>query len=590
MKKSLIKNFIVLILLVGTILSCKNEISSDTTVKPIGKHLTDQDDQPKRPNNFQPFKYRYSIVDLHDKFSEDVMARAKEDVKALVDLNTSGIYKPTLESLAKHPMPEWFEDAKLGIFLDWGPWSAAGYAPKKGAEASTGGSYPDWYEFLMDYLYKEYHDEVFGADFRRDDLLPMLTGTNFDAEEYVKLSLDAGAKYLVPFSKHHGGWTMWESSYTKRNAVEMGPMRDIYKELAEASKRNNLKLGFYFSVSEWEYPVIVDQPVTQWAPVKNIAIFQDDLGQIPRGKPLTTYFPAVHDRMISGKIPVRDYFSDYMIPSFKEAVDRFDPDLVWYDGGWGSPVSVSRAAEMSAYFYNQANGRKDVAINNRAGSTMTESELKLFMEFMKNGEQEKAMQLYLSSARLGDYGTPEYTIGEVDITKKWEVCRSISPAFGYNWQDDEESSQTNEELIKMFIKIVAENGNLLLVVNPDGSGKLSDLQKNRLKELGEWLKVNGEGIYSTRPWVRQQDGDLFYTKSKDGKYVYVHTITWPGSKLDIMDITPITNSNIMLMGFENNLTWSKNGSGISISIPEDLQRNENRPSKYSWVFKVQVSQ
>ena len=156
----------------------------------------------------------------------------------------------------------------------------------------------------MDYRYKGYHDKTFGTDFRRDDLLPLLTGVNLNADEYINLAVEAGARYYVPFAKHHGGWTMWESSYTKRNAVEMGPKRDIYKELANAAKSRGMKLGLYFSVSEWEYPVIVDQPLSQWDPIKNLAVFQDQLGQIPRATPLISFFPETMDRMISGKIPV----------------------------------------------------------------------------------------------------------------------------------------------------------------------------------------------------------------------------------------------------------------------------------------------
>ncbi|MCA6380964.1 MAG: alpha-L-fucosidase [Cytophagales bacterium] len=545
-------------------------------------------EQPKRPVNFQPFRYKYTIEELRDKFSAEMMKKAAEEVKKIEEVNGKGAYKPTVESLAKHAIPEWFQDAKLGIFLDWGPWSSAGYAPKKGAEASTGGSYPDWYEFLMDYRYKGYHDKTFGTDFRRDDLLPMLTGANLNADEYMNLAVEAGAKYYVPFSKHHAGWTMWESSYTKRNAVEMGPKRDIYKELAAAAKARGMKLGFYFSVSEWEYPVIVDRPLSQWDPTKDLAIFQDQLGQIPRATPLVSYFPEIYDRMVSGKIPVRNYFSDYMMPSFKEAVDKFDPDLVWYDGGWGSPVSVSRAAELSAYFYNQATGRKDVVINNRAGTTLSEAELAQVGELMKKGEMEKAMKIYLSSTQLGDYGTPEFTIGEVDITKKWEVCRSISPAFGYNWQDDDQSSLSSADLVKMFVKIVAENGNLLLVVSPDGSGKLPEVQRSRLVELGAWLKMNGEGIYGTRPWSSTKDGDTYFTKSKEGKYVYVHSTVWPGKTLSIKNIAPIAGTKVTMLGAKSSLKWTQTGKDVQISIPDNLQTESNRPGKYAWVFKVQV--
>ena len=103
-----------------------------------------------------------------------------------------------------------------------------------------------------------------GPDFRRDDFLPLLTGAQFDAEEYAALAEEAGARYVVPFCRHHGGWTMWESNYTKRNAVEMGPGRDIYRELANACRSHDLKLGLYFSIAEWEYPVILDRPINGW--------------------------------------------------------------------------------------------------------------------------------------------------------------------------------------------------------------------------------------------------------------------------------------------------------------------------------------
>ncbi|MGQ9621476.1 MAG: alpha-L-fucosidase, partial [Bacteroidales bacterium] len=359
--KSLIKLFIMSVFILT--LGCKDQISSDKVL------------QPKRPKDFKPFHYKYTTQQLYEQFSQDIIRRAAEDVKKLVEVNEKGIYKPTAESLGKHSVPEWFKDAKLGIFIDWGPWSVAGYAPPRDPNVGTGGSYPDWYEFLMDYSYKEYHDSVWGCDFRRDDFLPLLTGENFDAEEYIKLAIEAGAKYIVPFARHHGGWAMWESKYTFRNAMEMGPKRDIYKEISEAARKRDVKLGLYFSIAEWEYPVIVDKRISQWDPTEHLAIFQDAMALIPRPTPYASYFPAIHDRMISGKIPVRNYYSDYMMPLFKEAVDKFDPDIIWYDGGWGTPVTVSRAAELSAYFYNQAEGRKEVVINNRAGSMFSAKDM-----------------------------------------------------------------------------------------------------------------------------------------------------------------------------------------------------------------------
>jgi len=184
---------------------------------------------------------------------------------------------------------------------------------------------------------------------------------------------------------------------------------------------------------------------------------------------------------------------------------------------------------------------------------------------------------------------PEYNFDATAAsTDKWEVCRSISPAFGYNWQDSEENSQTSEELIKMFIGIVAGNGNLLLLIGPDGSGKLPEVQRNRLLDLGEWLSVNGEGIYATRPWSTFKDGDMFFTQSKNGDYVYVHCLAWPGETLKVAGISPVAGSELLMLGVNNSLQWTENVDGIEISIPEDLQDENNRPCKYAWVIKAKV--
>lgn len=545
-------------------------------------------EKPSRPENFKPFFFKYNTVQLYEQFSEDLMQRAAKDVAEMKSVNDKGNFKPEIESLNKHEMPEWFEDAKLGLFLDWGPWSVPGYAPPRDPELGTGGSYPDWYEFLMNYTYKHYHDSVWGEDFRRDDFLPLLHGKNFDAEEYVQMAEDIGAKYIVPFSRHHAGWTMWDSDITFRNAVEMGPGRDIYKEIAEAAREKDLKLGFYFSIAEWEYPVIVENRLSQWDPYENLAIFQDGMALLPRPAPYSSYFPAKHDRMISGKIPVKNYWTDYMMPLFKEGVDKFDPDLVWFDGGWGTPATQNKSPEMTAYFYNQAEGRKEVVVNNRAGAYLEEDDLRKIEELMKSGQHEKMLEVFGNAPQIGDYTTPEYQIREGETESKWEICRSISPAFGYNYTDNDENSLSSAELIKLLVETVATNGNLLLVINPDGSGKLSEVQRSRLKNLGNWMKVNQEGIHATRPWTVNEYEGSYFTKSKDDDHLYVHRLGSGGSSLTIPDLKISSKNDITILGTKEKLEWKQDRDNIVVMIPEKYQQAEGWPNEFGFTLKVEM--
>ena len=174
----------------------------------------------------------------------------------------------------------------------------------------------------------------------------------------------------------------------------------------------------------------------------------------------------------------------------------YDPDIIWYDGDMSS-ISAEQlnTYEIASYFYNKAEGGKEVAINDRYGT------------------QDKK---WLRSIR-GDFFTNEYGDMEKEAKKTthaWEACWG-SQSFGYNWQDTDENVISSKEFIDKFVDIVAHGGNLLLIVNLDGQGALPKNQENRLRDIGKWLKVNREGIYPTRPVTRQIDGKVAYTRSKD---------------------------------------------------------------------------
>ncbi|UCE07387.1 MAG: alpha-L-fucosidase, partial [bacterium] len=427
--------------------------------------LYSQNVQQKRPENYKPFRYKYTVEKLQQKFSKKMIQQAKIDNAKMNEVNTKGKYQPYLDSLDHHPTPEWYNDAKLGIFLDWGPYSIAGYAEKGWNRAR----YPDWYLSNMYRNYAEYHQRTWGADFHRDDFITLFNAADFDAEFVVKLAKTAGAKYLVPFSKHHDGFCLWDSKYTQRDVVDMSPGKDIAREIISACERMGLKHGFYFSVEEYEYPLIDENGqlhVRLWA--RDMA--PDNSVLVEKGNEFYMDFKSeFHNHIISGKIPVKDFITEYIVPQAKDYFDNYDPDILWFDGEWQRSAEYYRTPDIVAYFYNQAAGRKEVVANDRMGKE--------------------------TRRRHGDFYTSETDEVVNALDFPWEENRSMSESYGYNWADSLSNYLSANELIEMFIRIVAKGGNLNLIVNPDGAGKINRFQVNLLKELGSWLNINSEAIY-----------------------------------------------------------------------------------------------
>jgi len=467
------------------------------------KNKTDQISQPE----FQPYKYKYSVEQLQEKFSSSMIAEAKMDMAELEDVNSKGKYQASLESIDQHRAPEWFVDAKLCIFYDWGPYSIAGYGIKEWNRAR----YPDWYLAHMYSMNIDYHKETWGDDFHRDDFIPLFTADNFNAKEIVEMVKMSGAKYIVPFYKHHDGYCLWDSKYTQRDVVDMMPGRDLTAELVEECKKAGIYYGFYFSVEDYEYPMIDENNelyLRYWQtkhdfPAGNAK--KEEGSDVIKGK----FISEIHNRLVSGKVPVTDFFEEYMLPQAKEFIDKYDPDLLWFDGEWHHSADFYKTPELVAYFYNKADGRKEVGTNDRMGKD--------------------------TRKRHGDFYTSETDVVVEKMEHPWEENRSMSESYGYNQTDSLENYLSADELIQMFVRIVAKGGNLNLMVNPDGSGKVNSLQINLLKELGDWLKINGEAIYGTRPFETLCDNTqlgqpIWYTMSKDSTYAYAIIFDWPKSE------------------------------------------------------------
>ncbi|MBK3639901.1 alpha-L-fucosidase [Streptomyces sp. MBT33] len=436
-------------------------------------------------------------------------------------------YLPTEASLSGHQAPYWFQDAKFGIFIHWGVYSVPAWSP-------VGKQYAEWYWNHMqdpaNAVYA-YHRQTYGEDFAYDDFIPRFTAEKFDPRAWVELFRDAGAQYHVLTSKHHEGFALWDTKVSDRNAVKMGPGRDLVKELFDASRRYapELHRGLYFSMPEWFNP---DNP---W------------MGHAPRNP--YTHQPVPYTGYTAGK----DFVRDYQAPQMLELIHGYDPELIWCDIG-GANDSLHVLAE----YFNHAKNRArpiDVTVDDRSGIA------------------------------FHDFTTPEYTTYENTVVAKWESSRGLDPfSYGYNQATPDDAYMTAEEVVRSLVDIVSKNGNFLLDIGPRADGTIPEIMQTRLRETGRWLRTNGEAIYDTTYWSRmaQLGDDLRFTVRPDDAF-YIHSLAEPGAKLRVEAPVPVRGGDkITLLGHDRPLSWTTSKGALLIDVPEAARR----AGRYVWVFKV----
>ncbi|MEZ0089779.1 alpha-L-fucosidase [Streptacidiphilus sp. EB129] len=437
-------------------------------------------------------------------------------------------YQPTDSSLAAHQAPYWFDDAKFGIFIHWGVYSVPAWGP-------VGKEYAEWYWDHMqdpnDPTYA-YHAQTYGQSFNYDDFIPRFTAEKFQPTSWVRLFEDAGAEYFVLTSKHHEGFALWDSKVSDRNAVKLGPHRDLVKDLFDASRTHTpgLHNGLYYSLPEWFNP---DNP---W------------MGHAPRNP--YTLAPVPYTGYQSG----RDYVKDYQTKQVLELVEGYDPDIIWYDIG-----GANDTRDVLAEYFNRAKNRprpKDVTVDNRGGIP------------------------------AHDFTTPEYTTYPNTVVAKWEASRGLDPfSYGYNSATPDSQYMTGEQVVQTLVDIVSKNGNFLLDIGPKADGTIPAIMQRVLLDTGAWLRVNGEAVYGTTYWSRMaQLGELRFTV-KQNEAFYIHSFAQPGDTLVVQAPVPIRPSDrITLLGYHGRpLNWSIDTSGsLVIEVPRAAQRS----GLYDWVFKI----
>jgi len=414
---------------------------------------------------------------------------------------------------------QWWKEAKFGMFLHWGLYSVA-------AGDWKGKPYRGSEHFML-------YERIPLREYAK--LAESLNPTRFDAEFWARQARDAGMKYLVVTTKHHDGFAMYNSPSSPYNIVKATPFgRDPIRELADACKKYDLKLGLYYSLGrDWEDP---DVP-THW-PTKG-------------GRSNLIDFPDEDAKDFSR------YFERKVKPQIRELLTQYGPvGLLWFD----TPELISKAQsqELKAMIHSL---QPDCIINNRIGND------------------------------LGDYYVSEQQIAADKEAKLWEACITMSGQWSYSKYDH--AWKSSELLVRQLVEIVSKGGNFLLNVNPKGDGSLPQPSIERLADIGRWMTVNHEAIYGTHPWEFTSEGvseetlgevikkdtdndatskvihpDLYFTSN--GNNVYVFARSWTSRKLTVKSLKIGTKSvkSVLLLGAPNKPVWLQNEDGLTITFPK----------------------
>lgn len=432
-------------------------------------------------------------------------------------------YEANWESIDSRPIPGWFTDAKFGIFIHWGVFSVPAWGP---TDASVYDKYAEWYwnkltntESSVHKNFVEFHNDVYGAGVKYQDFAASFKAEMYKPEDWAKIFKDAGAKYVVLTSKHHEGFTLW-------------PSRESWNwNAVDVGPHRDLAGDLIEAVREEGLRMGYYYSLYEW------------------------YSPLY-------KSDVNKYVDQHMIPQMKDLVTSYKPDILWTDGEWDHPHEVWKSTEFLAWLYNESPVKDEIVVNDRWGKET----------------RSKHGGIYTTEYDLVHTGVMQET-----LTHPWEECRGIGGSFGYNRNENLESYSTSQELVHILIDKVARGGNLLLNVGPTADGRIPVIQQQRLKDMGDWLKVNGEAIYKTTLWEKADEAkqdNVFYTKK--GNDLFVICTKFPEKPVAV---NGIKSGKVSMLGFDGKVSAKSTGTGLTISPPAITPANN--PCDYAWVFKVE---
>lgn len=471
-------------------------------------------------------------------------------------------FKPTWESLQRYECPQWFRDAKFGIYAHWGVYSAA-----------LGSRNTDWYGrnmYKKGHANNKEHLAKFGSlsKFGYKDFVPLFTAEKFNADEWADLYVEAGARFAGPVGEHADGFSMWDSKVNPWNAVDMGPKRNIVAEMEKAVRKRGLK--FLVSMHHqwlWGWYPTWD-PNTDAGDPANASLYGPKYPATAQG----TVVNGRWENMYADPLPSPKFQATWLA-KIKEVVSTYSPDVLWFDNRMQLLPEELRT-EMASFYYNHsmAQGREPVLTYKRPD-----------------------MKLGTATSDLERSRMPDI------FPEPWLTDSSISRS-SWSYATDLEYYST-DRLVDDLVDIVSKNGCLLLNIAPHPDGTIPNEQKERLRGMGKWLRLNGEAIYSSRPWMIYGEGptatpvghlsdfkfkgfgnkDVRFTTK--GRALYAIALGWPDDgKLIIKALGTAKYSTeikrVSLLGHKGKLKWKRMLDGLEIELPAQS------PCEHACVFKI----
>jgi len=468
-------------------------------------------------------------------------------------------YQPTVKSLRQYQCPEWFRDAKFGIYLHWGAYSVA----RQG----------EWYARK---LYEEgrpeykHHLEHYGhpSEHGYKNFIPMWKAENFDPDALLALFKKAGAKYFTPCAVHHDNFDLWNSKHHEWNAVNMGPKKDLIGMWREATLKAGLRFGVTTHLSRsYSWLNVANQADTE-GPKKGVPY--DGAQGKAKGLYPTNDGQSTHPR---APLDAPKSWRDHWVRRVKQLIDDYEPDHLYFDcavpfrGGDGGKGGM----DVIAHFYNK-----------RPEGVMCVKERPwqgLYAEGMATLDYERGKASHI-------------------LDEPWQTDDSIG-SWGYN---ENTPYTTSDAVVDKIIDIVSKNGNMLLNIPILADGTLDETATGILEDVGKWFDVNGEGIYATRPWYLYGEGktvmphktiespftfrDIRYTTK--GEYLYAFVLDWPGRRtVEMQFLAPANHrigkiKSVELLGHKGEVKWEHHADGLRVNFPQ------KKPCDSAYCLKVHL--